>query len=135
MTENEIGETVLGAAMRVHSALGPGLLENAYEACLAHELAKSGLDVRRQVVLPVEYDGERIDVGYRIDMLVANKVVVEVKAIDRDMNESSPASVRIHAVQDPRVAALTQELSSGDAADGFVGDSRRCAVWLPSLPR
>ena len=59
----------------------------------------------------------------------------EVKAIDRDMNESSPASVRIHAVQDPRVAALTQELSSGDAADGFVGDSRRCAVWLPSLPR
>ena len=83
MTENEIGETVLGAAMKVHSAVGPGLLESVYETCLTHELRKQGFDVQRQVALPVEYDGQRIDTGFRLDILVAEKVVVEVKAVER----------------------------------------------------
>ena len=83
MDENEIGERLLGCALRVHRALGPGLLENAYEACLSHELAKAGLEHRRQLALPIIYDGTRIDLGYRLDLLVGDKVIVEVKAIDR----------------------------------------------------
>jgi GxxExxY protein len=83
VTENEIGEAVLGAAMKVHSAVGPGLLESVYETCLTHELRKQGFDVQRQVALPVEYDGQRIDAGFRLDILVAEKVVVEVKAVER----------------------------------------------------
>ncbi len=81
--ENEIGEAILGAAMKVHSALGPGLLETVYEVCLAHELEKQGHNIRRQVSLPVEYDGKRIDAGFRPDILVADKVLVEVKAVER----------------------------------------------------
>jgi len=83
VTENEIGEAVLGAAMKVHSAVGPGLLESVYETCLTHELRIQGFNVQRQVALPVEYDGQRIDAGFRLDILVAEKVVVEVKAVER----------------------------------------------------
>lgn len=83
MKENEIGEQIIGAAMKVHSALGPGLLEAAYEACLAHELGRRNLDVARQLTLPVEYDGERVDAGFRLDMVVGNLVVVEVKAVEK----------------------------------------------------
>ena len=72
---------VIDAAMRVHSKLGPGLLEGAYEACLAHELRKRGLSVQTQVPLPAFYDGERVAIGYRVDLLVGNALIVEVKAI------------------------------------------------------
>ena len=72
---------VVDAAMRVHSALGPGLLEGAYEACLAHELRRRGLRVLVQVPLPVVYDGLRIELGYRADLLVDDAVVVELKAV------------------------------------------------------
>ena len=72
---------VVDAAMRVHSALGPGLLESAYEQCLAYELASRGLEVRSQVPLPVVYRGARIDVGYRLDLLVDDVVIVEIKAV------------------------------------------------------
>ena len=68
--------------MKVHSALGPGLLESAYEACLAHELRKLGHECETQVALPVEYDGIRLDVGYRLDMLVDDLVIVELKSVD-----------------------------------------------------
>jgi GxxExxY protein len=80
---NAITETIIGAAMRVHSALGPGLLESAYEACLAHELRKAGFDVRSQVELPVIYDSVRVDLGYRIDLLVNDTVIVELKCVER----------------------------------------------------
>lgn len=83
MTENEMGEIVLGCALRVHKALGPGLLESAYEACLAHEIEKIGLPFKRQLLLPVNYDGIKIDAGYRLDLLVGNLVVVEAKAVER----------------------------------------------------
>lgn len=82
MDENEIGEKLLGCALRVHKALGPGLLENAYEACLSYELSKAGLEHQRQLALPIIYDGTRIDLGYRLDVLVRDRVVVEVKAIE-----------------------------------------------------
>ena len=82
MDLNEISGAVVDAGMKVHSALGPGLLESAYEACLIHELKKRGLAVPSQVALPVVYDGVRIDVGYRIDLIVEGLVVVELKAVD-----------------------------------------------------
>jgi GxxExxY protein len=69
--------------MRVHTALGPGLLESAYEGCLVHELRKRGHTVGVQVALPVVYDGVRIDVGYRLDLLVDDAVVVELKSVDK----------------------------------------------------
>ena len=83
MDENEIGERILGCALEVHRALGPGLLENAYEACLSFELAQAGIEHKRQLPLPIIYNGNRIDLGYRLDLLVADLVVVEVKAIDQ----------------------------------------------------
>ena len=79
---NQITGCVVDAAMRVHSLLGPGLLESAYLACLAHELRKHGLRVATQVGLPVIYDGERIELGYRMDLVVENRVVVEVKCVE-----------------------------------------------------
>jgi GxxExxY protein len=79
---HEISREVIGAAMKVHTALGPGLLESAYEACLLHELRKNGLKVESQIALPVVYDGLCLDLGYRIDLLVENSVVVELKACD-----------------------------------------------------
>ena len=72
---------VVDAALKVHTALGPGLLESAYSACLAHELRLRGRDVQTQVALPIEYAGIRVDAGYRIDMLVDDIVVVELKAV------------------------------------------------------
>ena len=71
---------IVNAALNVHSALGPGLLESAYEACLAHELRARGLRVRTQLPLPIVYQGVRIEVGYRVDLLVDDAVIVEVKA-------------------------------------------------------
>ena len=82
MTPHEISHSVIGAALKVHSVLGPGLLESAYEACLAHELRKSGFSVEVQVGLPVVYDGIKLDVGYRIDRLVNDLVVVELKSVE-----------------------------------------------------
>ena len=81
MAENEIGERLLGCALKVHRALGPGLLESAYEACLSHELSRAGIEHQRQLTLPIVYDGTRIDLGYRLDLLIQEKVVVEVKAV------------------------------------------------------
>ncbi len=72
---------VVDAAFKIHSALGPGLLESAYAACLAHELRVRGREVQTQLPLPIEYDGMRIDAGYRLDMLVDDIVVVELKAV------------------------------------------------------
>ncbi len=85
MEVNEISGQVVNAAMKVHTVLGPGLLESVYEACLAHELRGRNLKVQTQVELPVHYEGIVIDVGYRIDMLVADAVVVELKSVERLM--------------------------------------------------
>ena len=79
---NEISGAVVDSAMKVHTALGPGLLESVYDACLAHELRKRGFRTASQLPLPVNYDGERIDLGFRIDLLVENTVVVEIKAVE-----------------------------------------------------
>jgi GxxExxY protein len=81
MTENEIGKIVIGAAIKVHSAAGPGLLESAYETCLTYEIEKRGLRIPKQVLLPIQYEELTVDNGYRIDIPVKDQVVVELKAV------------------------------------------------------
>lgn len=82
MTENEISYKIRGAIFNVFNTLGPGLLESAYEAALIYELRKMGLDVESQVALPLIYDEIRMDVGYRIDLLVEDLVIIEIKSVE-----------------------------------------------------
>ncbi|MCH7399175.1 GxxExxY protein [Belliella sp. DSM 107340] len=82
MTENEISQKIVGAAIEVHKQLGPGLLESSYEVCLAYELRQLGLNIQTQVTLPVIYKEVQLNAGYRIDILVENKVIIEIKAVD-----------------------------------------------------
>jgi GxxExxY protein len=82
MEMNQITGAIVDSAMKVHTALGPGLLESAYEACLIYELQKRGFKVERQVELPVIYEGVRVDAGYRIDLLVEETVIVEIKSVE-----------------------------------------------------
>lgn len=79
----ELSKTIIGCAMRVHSSLGPGLLESAYEACLCHELARHGIPFQRQVAMPIQYEGMRLDCGFRLDLIVKEQVVVEIKSVDQ----------------------------------------------------
>ncbi len=79
---NSLTEIIIGAAMEVHRALGPGLLESAYEACLVYELAQQGLKVEQQKPLPLIYKGVHLDCGYRLDLLVENSVIIEIKTVD-----------------------------------------------------
>ena len=80
---NHYSGQVVNSAMKIHSKFGPGLLESAYEACLAHELRNRGLNISSQVTLPLEYEGIKLDVGYRIDMLVEDLIIVELKAVEK----------------------------------------------------
>jgi GxxExxY protein len=82
MEINQITERIIGCAIEVHKALGPGLLESAYEQCLAFELEESGLTIKRQVPVPVTYKNIKLDCGYRVDVLVEDEVIVELKSID-----------------------------------------------------
>ena len=82
MTEEEIGHLVIGAAIKVHYAVGPGLLESAYESCLLYELEKQKLPVRKQVLIPIRYEDLTVDNGYRVDLLVGERVVVELKVVE-----------------------------------------------------
>lgn len=81
MTENELSYKIIGAALEVHKTLGSGLLESAYEAALAYELKELGLKVERQLLLPLKYKNELIDNAYRIDLMIENKIIVEVKSV------------------------------------------------------
>src|SRR4029079_10216303 len=82
LIEEEIGRAMVNAAFKIHSELGPGLLEKVYEVCMAHELRKSGYDVKRQLDIPICYDGIQFDEGLRLDLLVSGLVIAELKAID-----------------------------------------------------
>jgi len=86
MTIDTITEQIIKCAMNVHSKLGPGLLEGAYEVCLLHEIEKTGIEVRSQVHMPVTYDDINIDIGYRVDLLVEDKVIVELKSVETITN-------------------------------------------------
>ena len=82
MTENGIAKEIVDAAFRIHTTLGPGLLESVYDAVLAHELGRRGLRIARQQPIPVIYDNVRIDIGFRADLIVEDKVIVEIKSVE-----------------------------------------------------
>lgn len=82
MTENELSKIVFESGLKVHMALGPGLLESAYEECLYYELAKSGVFVEKQKALPLIYEEVKMDIGYRTDLIVENKLIVEIKSVE-----------------------------------------------------
>ena len=81
MKLNDLSYQILGCAFKVHTNLGPGLLESAYETCMVHELIKKGFNVERQKILPLIYDGLKLDAGYRIDIIVNNRVLLEIKSV------------------------------------------------------
>lgn len=83
MTENEISYRIRGATFTIYKALGPGLFESVYKEILAYELRKEGLNVRTEVPLPVIYDSTRFDIGFRLDILVENKVIIEIKSVEK----------------------------------------------------
>jgi GxxExxY protein len=82
MNEEEIFKKILDCSFKVHTELGPGLLESAYEECLTYELKKFGLMVEKQKPLPLVYEGIKLDAGYRVDLLVENRIIVEIKSVD-----------------------------------------------------
>ena len=82
MTENELSRIVFDSALKVHQTLGPGLLESAYEECLFYELKKFGLNVEKQKGLPLVYEEVKLDIGYRIDIIIENKLILEIKAVE-----------------------------------------------------
>ena len=82
MTDNELTHEIIGAAIEVHKNLGPGLLESTYEECLCHELSQRGIPFERQKPIPVVYKGVKLDCGYRLDLLVADRVILELKSVE-----------------------------------------------------
>ena len=92
MTENELSDRIIGCAIQVHKLLGPGLLESAYLECLYYELKMIGLNVEKQKPLPLIYKEVKLDVGYRLDLIVENKVVIELKSVEA-LNEVHVAQV------------------------------------------
>jgi GxxExxY protein len=82
MNVDDVSGAIIDAAMKVHTVLGPGLLESAYEACLTHELRSRGLKVLSQLVLPIKYESLELAAGYRLDLLVEDQIIVEVKAVE-----------------------------------------------------
>ncbi len=82
MTENEISRIIFNCSLKVHKALGLGLLESSYEECLFYELNKSGLNVQKQKALPLIYEEVKLNVGYRIDILIENKDIIEIKSVE-----------------------------------------------------
>jgi GxxExxY protein len=105
-TENEISKFVVEASIRIHKALGPGLLENAYKQCLLHELREMGLQCKAEQALPVTYKTQKIELGYRLDILVEHKVVIEIKSVD--------------AINDIHVAQVLTYLKFGDFKLGLL---------------
>ncbi len=83
LLHEELTEKIIGAAIEVHRALGPGLVESAYEECLCRELSLRGVPLQRQVPLPVEYKGVKLDCGYRLDLIVQDQVILELKCVER----------------------------------------------------
>jgi GxxExxY protein len=97
MEPNDITAQIVDAAYNIHTQLGPGLLETVYEVTLAHELRKRGLRVRRQVPVAIEFDGLKFDEGFRIDLLVEESIVVEIKSVERN-HPVHPKQLRTHLV-------------------------------------
>jgi len=107
MVRNEISGAVIDAAMKVHTALGPGLLESVYQKCLQHELQKRGLKVEPEVWLPVVYDGIQIEGGYKVDLLIEGMVIVELKVVEHLLGSQGAAAL-IPKAQRKRIRAVNK---------------------------
>jgi GxxExxY protein len=92
MNENEISKIIIGCAIEVHKQLGPGLLESAYQECLYYELIQAGLNVQKEKPMPIVYKEVKLDHGYRIDLLIENKVVIEIKTVE-ELNDVHTAQI------------------------------------------
>jgi GxxExxY protein len=128
MAINDVTGAVVDAALKVHSVLGPGLLESAYEACLAYELRKRGLEVTMQFELPVMYDEIRIDLGYRVDLLVEGSVVLELKTVSKLLPVHEAQLLSYLKLGDFR-AGLLINFHAGRLKDGI----KRMVNLLPEL--
>jgi GxxExxY protein len=106
MHENEISREVVDAAYKIHKSLGPGLLESAYEALMVHELRRRGFDVVAQKPMPLRYDGMTLDVGYRADIVVEDRVIVELKSTDRMLPVYAKQLLTYLRVSDKRLGLL-----------------------------
>jgi GxxExxY protein len=106
MTENEISHIIMGAALDVHKALGPGLLESAYKECMAYKLRVSGLFIEKEKPMPLIFEEVKLDCGYRMDILVEQKVVIEIKSVD--------------AINDVHLAQILTYLKLGDYKLGLL---------------
>jgi GxxExxY protein len=119
MEQAALTEQIIGAAIEVHRELGPGLLESAYEAALAHELHLSGINFERQKEMPVRYKGFLIEVGYRIDLLIENQVVVELKAV-AEMNPIFEAQLITYLKLSGRRVGLLINFNVPKLKDGLI---------------
>lgn len=106
MTENELSSIIIGCGIEVHSALGPGLLESAYQECLYYKLKKEGLHVEKEKSMPLVFEDVELECGYRIDLLVENKVVIELKSVE--------------ALNDVHMAQILTYLKLGDYKLGLL---------------
>ena len=105
-TENELTDIVIGKAIEVHRRLGPGLLESVYQECLYYELLEEGLDVEKEVAMPIVYKEVKLDHGYRLDLLVENKVIIETKAVEDLTNVHKAQLLTYLKLGDYRVGLL-----------------------------
>lgn len=112
MTEDEIGRLVVDAAVQIHRQIGPGLLETVYEVILVYELGRRGLQVERQISIPVTYQGFKFDEGFRVDLIVESKVIVELKCVERLNNAHKKQLLTYLRLADKRLGYL---LNFGDA--------------------
>ena len=119
MNENEIARKVIDGAYKVHRRLGPGLLESVYEAILAHELQKMGLEVSRQVPVAVSYDGQTFDEGFRADLVVQDKVIIELKSVEKLMPVHKKQLLTYLRLADKRLGLLIN-FGAGLIRDGIV---------------
>ncbi len=129
MRLNDITAQIVDAAYQIHQELGPGLLETVYEVVLAHELRKRGLRVRRQVPVAVEYDGLKFDEGFRLDLLVEEAVIVEIKSVEKN-HPVHPKQLRTHLVLAKLQLGLVLNFGLERLKDGIT----RIANGLPEEP-
>lgn len=130
MEPNEITRQIVDAAYKLHTALGPGLLETVYEVALAHELQQRGLRVRRQVPVPIEYDGLKFDEGFRADLLVEESVVVELKSVEKN-HPVHAKQLRTHLVLAKLQLGLVLNFGLELMKDGIT----RIVNGLPEAPK
>ncbi|MBD0280020.1 MAG: GxxExxY protein [Flavisolibacter sp.] len=106
MTENELSYKIIGCALELHKALGPGLLESVYEAALCYDLRQTGLEVKTQVPMPLVYKQVKQDVGYRLDLVVENKVIVEIKSVENLLPVHFAQTLTYLKLSDKKLALL-----------------------------